>query len=132
VLRTISAVPLAIALASALDSPVRPANAFVGPTMPPVPLADAMVALALSPVQVRISFVAHHVSSNGRLPPSVHVLAHPMRSPLPPPIDFSRTHQFAPEGLRRRLHGGLLRLLRRTCLRRMDWSTVDRLGHAGV
>jgi hypothetical protein len=80
-----SPVPLAIMVEASLDSPLRPANAFVGPTMPPVPIADAMVTLAMSPVHVHVPFVAPHASSNGQLRPSLHVLAHPMRSPLPRP-----------------------------------------------
>jgi hypothetical protein len=44
VLRAMSPVPLAIAVAPALDTLVHPANAFVEPTMPRVPMADAMVA----------------------------------------------------------------------------------------
>jgi hypothetical protein len=86
--RAMSPVPPAIAVAPALDKLVHPANAFVGPTMPRVPMADAMVASATSPVQAHMSFVALHASFKRSAAPSVHVLAHPMRSPLPvrPPV----------------------------------------------
>jgi hypothetical protein len=80
-----SPVPLAIAVATALDMLVHPANAFVEPTMPRVPMADAMVASATSPVRAHMSFVALHASFKRSAAPSVHVLAHPMRSPLPRP-----------------------------------------------
>jgi hypothetical protein len=87
-LRVISPVPLAITMAAALDSSVRSLDALVGPTMPPVPIADAMVAPAMSPVHGDMSSVGHHASSNRRLCPSVHALAHPMRSPsaVRPPV----------------------------------------------
>jgi hypothetical protein len=88
VLRAMSPVPLAIAVATALNTLVHPANAFVEPTMPRAPMADAMVASAMSPVQAHMSFVALHASFKRSAAPSVHVLAHPMRSPLPvrPPV----------------------------------------------
>jgi hypothetical protein len=85
VLHAMSPVPLAIALAPALETLVQPANACVEPTMPRVPMADAMVASATSPVHAHMSFVAPHASFKRSAAPSVHVLAHPMRSPLPRP-----------------------------------------------
>jgi alcohol dehydrogenase class IV len=53
-----SPVPLAIAVATALDTLVHQANAFVEPTMPRVPMADPMVASATSPVHAHMSSVA--------------------------------------------------------------------------
>jgi hypothetical protein len=85
VLRAMSPVPLAVAVAPALGTLVHPANAFDVPTMPRVPMADAMVASATSPVNAYMSFVAPHASFKQSAAPSVHVLAHPMRSPLPRP-----------------------------------------------
>ena len=85
VLRAMSPVSLAIAVVTALDTLVHPAKAFVESTMKRVPMADAMVASAMSPVHAHMSFVAPHASFKRSAAPSVHVLAHPMRSPLPRP-----------------------------------------------
>ena len=85
VLLAMSPVPLAIAVATALETLVHLANTFVEPTMPRVPIADAMVASATSPVHAHMSFVAPHASFKRSAAPPVHVLAHPMRSPLPRP-----------------------------------------------
>jgi hypothetical protein len=51
VLRTMSPVPFAMALAPSLDSLVRPANAFVGPPIPPVQVVDVMVGAAMLPCE---------------------------------------------------------------------------------
>jgi hypothetical protein len=88
VLRAMSPVPLAIAVATALDALVHPANAFVEPTMQRVPMADAMVASATSPVHAQMSFVALHASFNGRLRhrcTSWHTRCVPP-SPVRPPV----------------------------------------------
>jgi hypothetical protein len=88
VLRAMSPVPLAVAVAPALGTLVHPANAFDVPTMPRVPMADAMVASATSPVNAYMSFVAPHASFNGRLRhrcTSWHTRCVPP-SPVRPPV----------------------------------------------
>ena len=91
VLRAMSPVLLTIAVVPAIETLVHPANAFVEPTMPRVRMVDPMVASAMSPVHAHKSFVAPHAWFNRSAAPPVHVLAHPMHSPLPRPAASRET-----------------------------------------